>query len=36
MSHLGIWFRGANGDTELMVGLNDLEGLFQTSRFFGK
>ena len=34
MWRLGTWFRGGLGSVRLMVGLDDLKGLFQPKRFY--
>ena len=34
MWHLGTWFSGGLGSARVMVGLDDLKGLFQPKRFY--
>lgn len=33
MWHLGVWFTGGLGTTGLMLGRDDLKGLFQAKQF---
>ena len=34
MWHLGMWFSGGLGSVRVMVGLNDIKGLFQPKLFY--
>jgi len=34
MGSLGIWYSGGIDSIRLMVGLNDLDGLFQSKQFY--